>query len=79
MRSAYTTLAVHRTDVDMAPRSAGRTSNPNKPGYFNTAFEQTNDHHQYHEEEHITFEILTLMLIICDELISFFKSHETVT
>ena len=35
----------------MAPRSAGRTSNPNKPCYFNTAFEQTNDHHQYHEEE----------------------------
>ena len=39
------------TLVDMAPRSAGRTSNPNKPGYFNTAFEQTKDHHQYHEEE----------------------------
>ena len=38
----------------MAPRSAGRTSNPNKPGYFNTAFEQTNDHHQYHEEEFST-------------------------
>ena len=57
MRSAYTTLAVHRTDVDMAPRSAGRTSNPNKPGYFNMAFEQTNDHHQYHEEEFKEFDI----------------------
>ena len=31
---------------DMAPRSAGRTNDPNKPGYFNTAFEQTIDHHQ---------------------------------
>jgi hypothetical protein len=39
--------------MDMAPRSTGRSSNPNKPGSFNTAFEQTNDHHQYHEEEHI--------------------------
>ena len=60
MGSAYTTLAVHRTDVDMAPRSAGRTSNPNKPGYFNTAFEQTNDHHQYHEEEQKLILLMTM-------------------
>jgi hypothetical protein len=37
----------------MASRSTGRSSNPNKPGTVDMAFEQTNDHHQYHEEEEL--------------------------
>ena len=71
MGSAYTTLAVHRTDVDMAPRSAGRTSNPNKPGYFNTGFEQTNDHHQYHEKE-LVKAVMSGDLLTYINLINFF-------
>ena len=52
MRSAYTTLAVHRTDVDMAPRSTGRTSRPDKP-VKTKVFEQTDDS-QHHQEDRQT-------------------------
>jgi hypothetical protein len=38
-------------DVTMTPRSAGRTSRPDKP-VKDTAFEQS-DEHQHHQEESI--------------------------
>ena len=48
--AAYTTLAGHRTDVVMAPRSTGRSGIPKKPVSERTkAFEQHDE--QSHKEE----------------------------
>ena len=50
--AAYTTLAGHRTDVVMAPRSTGRSGIPKKPVSERTkAFEQHDE--QSHKEEHV--------------------------
>jgi hypothetical protein len=52
--AAYTTLAGHRTDVVMAPRSTGRSGIPKKPVSERTkAFEQ-HDEQSHKEEEKIT-------------------------